>query len=154
MCTRAPHLMPCTHTPLQRVTPWHWFSERTVRQTDECQFLHRLTLSPGHPFPARRSRSLSLSPSLLSLPNPLSLSPSLSLSRTRAQAAGDDSIKTLTALAVDELLLNGNLENARLLFQVCVMSGSSDKRRGTGKRGADIDALVKVCPLVQNWRVR
>eukprot|EP00752_Nemacystus_decipiens_P006694 g6018.t1 len=33
------------------------------------------------------------------------------------EAAGDDSIKTLTALAVDELLLNGNLENARLLYQ-------------------------------------
>lgn len=34
------------------------------------------------------------------------------------KAAGDDSIKTLTALAVDEFLLNGSLENARLLYQV------------------------------------
>eukprot|EP00904_Undaria_pinnatifida_P003468 jgi/Undpi1/13121/HiC_scaffold_8.g02783.m1 len=33
------------------------------------------------------------------------------------EAASDDSIKTLVALAVDELLLNGNLENARLLYQ-------------------------------------
>ncbi|CAN0043329.1 unnamed protein product [Ascophyllum nodosum] len=32
------------------------------------------------------------------------------------EAAGDDSIKTLTALAVEEMLLN-NLENARLMYQ-------------------------------------
>lgn len=38
--------------------------------------------------------------------------------KIKKKAAGDDSIKTLTVLAVDELLLNGNLENARLLFQV------------------------------------
>lgn len=33
------------------------------------------------------------------------------------EAAGDDSIKTLSALAVDELLLNANLDTARMLFQ-------------------------------------
>lgn len=49
----------------------------------------------------------------------------------RYQAAGDDSINTLTALAVDELLLNGNLENARLLFQVRLqgLDSSHERRR-------------------------
>lgn len=52
------------------------------------------------------------------LPNRVLVFPPFCFLSSSTKAAGDDSIKTLSALAVDELLLNANLDTARMLFQV------------------------------------